>query len=88
MKLKNVLQPVGFEVAFSQNNFSDLEVRLLRRLQNEKIQNLEAKKSAFFINLIWTGGGGAESAPLRFSSITPKRQEILKRNFLTLTLHL
>ena len=40
------------------------------------------------LNPIWTGGGGAESAPKGFSSITPKRQEILKRNFLTLTLHL
>ena len=39
-------------------------------------------------DLTLSGPGGAESAPLRFSSITPKRQKILKRNFLTLTLHL
>ena len=32
--------------------------------------------------------GGRIPIPQGFSSITPKRQEILKRNFLTLTLHL
>ena len=40
---------------------------------------------------IWTGrggGGGGGIRPLRFSSITPKRHEILKRNFPTSILHL
>ena len=45
-------------------------------------------KAPKLIKTLSMPGGGAEPAPLRLSSITPKRHEILKRNFLTLILHI
>ena len=52
----------------------------------EACESGESDSDIEFLNPIWTGGTGIR--PLRFSSITPKCQKILKTNFLTLTLHL
>ena len=41
---------------------------------------LDIEKFGFGINSIHAGGG-AKSAPLRFSSITPKRHEIFEKTF-------
>ena len=57
------------------------DVPKTKKFQSEKYPYQE------HLTLSGLGGGEAESAPLSFFPITPKRQEILKKNFLTLPLH-
>ena len=64
----------------------EINLGVVRRTIHQFYARGESLADIYFFTPIHAGG--TESAPpsLRFSSITPKRHEILKRNFLTLIL--
>ena len=74
-------------LSFSDLGCFNLEFDILRSENWFSIDRVKVLCDIDF-NPIWTGGGAESAPPQGFSSITPKRQEILKRNFLTLNLHL